>query len=223
MPWLFGSSKKHKSKPKRSSRRSARSVEYEDEPTYSSYPPQYSTGYHSSYQYEPGLRFLAPESPPALTAPAPSSRPYLTSLPPELKYNIMENLDPVSSACLGLSSKTMYPYHRKSHRKVGLFESSREHPLPLCFSMRVPSHLVLDWESEKFVTRERLAELESKRRKESRDYWDAKKRTYEDYEGRRGHDRGHGRHERGHERGHERHHERAYDRDYDSRSYSRRR
>ncbi|PMD28230.1 hypothetical protein NA56DRAFT_5421 [Hyaloscypha hepaticicola] len=204
MGW-FGSSKKHKSKSKRSSRRSARPVEYENEPTYSSYPTQYSTSYHSSHQYEP----------------APSTRPYLTSLPAELKYNIMENLDPVSGACLGLSSKTFYPYHRKSHRRVGLFESSRDHPLPLCFSMRVPSDLVLDWESEKFVTRERLAELESKRRKESRDYWDAKKRTYEDYEGRRGYERAHERsHGRSHGRSHE--HERGYDRGYDSRSYSRR-
>jgi hypothetical protein len=87
--------------------------------------------------------------------------------------------------------------------------------------MRVPSDLVLDWESEKFVTRERLAELESKRRRESRDYWDAKKRTYEDYEGRRGYERGHERsHGRSHGRSHE--HERGYDRGYDSRPYSRR-
>ncbi|KAN0103142.1 hypothetical protein V8E51_011455 [Hyaloscypha variabilis] len=202
MPWFgsFGSSKKHKSKPKRSSRRSHRPVEYDDQPTYSSYPtPQYSTGYRS-HHYEP----------------APSSRPYLTSLPAELKYNIVENLDPVSSACLGLSSKTWYPYHKKSHRKVGLFESSRDHPLPLCFSMRVPANLVLDWESEKFVTRERLAELESKRRKESRAYWDAKKRTYEEYDGRRGY-------ERGYERSHEPRYERGYDRGHESKSHSRRR
>jgi hypothetical protein len=97
---------------------------------------------------------------------------YLTNLPPELHLSIFDNLDPVSSACLGLTSKKFYPMHRSAHRKVGLYQGA-EQPLHVLLKDWTPSDLVLDWESERLVSRERFDVLEEVRRRERerRAYW----------------------------------------------------
>ncbi|RFU25442.1 hypothetical protein B7463_g10896, partial [Scytalidium lignicola] len=125
-------------------------------------------------------------------------RSHLNDLPPELKLNIIETLDPVSSACLGLSSRKLYPLHRSVHKKVGLYEQSQESKVPLAFKLRdwMPNDYVLDWQGERFVRKERLAELEEKRRRERERYWDERKRLWvwddeEDEGGRRHRSRRH--------------------------------
>ncbi|KAH8817057.1 hypothetical protein F5884DRAFT_778338 [Xylogone sp. PMI_703] len=127
--------------------------------------------------------------------PESSRRSHLNELPPELKLNIFDNLDPVSSTCLGLSSKKLYPLHRSVHKNVGLYEQSQESRVPLAFKLRdwMPDDYVLDWQSEKFVSRERLAELEEKRRRERERYWDERKRlwVWDDEEGDEGKRRRH--------------------------------
>jgi hypothetical protein len=74
--------------------------------------------------------------------------------------NIMSNLDPVSSACYGLSSRNIYPLHRSRHGRVGLYEQSVDRGLPLAFKLRewVGDGVRLDWETERFVKRERRRE-----------------------------------------------------------------
>jgi hypothetical protein len=116
------------------------------------------------------------------------NKQYLTTLPPELQLSIFESLDPVSSTCLGLTSRKLYPMHRAAHKNVGLYDTApgytshsrhrgREEErggLPLCMLLKnwVPENLVLDWESEKLVSRERHAVLEEVRRREVRPYWE---------------------------------------------------
>ena len=63
--------------------------------------------------------------------------------------------------------------HRSAHRKnVGLYQGAEQ---PLCVLLKdwAPPDLVLDWESEKLVSRERYALLEEVRRRERerRAYW----------------------------------------------------
>ena len=62
--------------------------------------------------------------------------------------------------------------HRSAHRKVGLYEGAEQ---PLCVLLKdwAPSDLVLDWESEKLISRERYEILEEARRRERerRAYW----------------------------------------------------
>lgn len=101
-----------------------------------------------------------------------SSRPYITDLPPEIQLSIFDHLDPVASTCLGLSSKKLYPVHRSKHKKVGLFEGTRDQHIPLCFHLKnwAPQDLMLDWETEKLVSRERYGSLQKEREKK---YWDA--------------------------------------------------
>lgn len=74
----------------------------------------------------------------------------------------------------------MYPLHRSVHPKVGLYEQTRDSRVPLAFKLRdwMPDDYVLDWQSEKFVSRQRLAELEAKRKKEREKYWDDRKRLW---------------------------------------------
>jgi hypothetical protein len=101
-----------------------------------------------------------------------SSRPYITDLPAEIQFSIFDHLDPVASTCLGLSSKKLYPVHRSKHKKVSLFEGSRDKDIPLCLHLKnwAPQDLMLDWETEKLVSRERYAALQREREKK---YWDA--------------------------------------------------
>jgi hypothetical protein len=117
-----------------------------------------------------------------------------------LKLNIIEVLDPVSSACLGLSSRKMYPLHRSVHKKVGLYEPSYDSRVPLAYKLKewVPKDYALDWQSEKFVKRDRLATLEAERKREREKYWDERRRLWVwdvDYED-RDRDRGERRHRR---------------------------
>jgi hypothetical protein len=81
-------------------------------------------------------------------------------------------LDPVASTCLGLSSKKLYPVHRSKHKKVSLFEGTRDQHVPLCWHLKnwAPPDLMLDWESEKLVSRDRYGTLQKER---ERKYWDA--------------------------------------------------
>ena len=82
------------------------------------------------------------------------NRPHVTNLPPEIQLSIFDHLDPVTSTCLGLSSKKLYPLHRSTHKKVGLYETSSDHhSLPLAIYLKnwAPSDLVLDWESANWL------------------------------------------------------------------------
>ena len=108
-----------------------------------------------------------------LTDAPPKS--YLAALPPELKTMIFTQLDPVNSTCLVLTSRSMYPHHRHAHRKVGLYDVADE-GLPLAWRLKgwLPEDLVLDWRSERLVSRERYAAMEAERagRKREEEYWD---------------------------------------------------
>jgi hypothetical protein len=99
-------------------------------------------------------------------------RTYFSTLPPEIHLSIFDNLDPASSACLGLTNKRFYPMHRSAHPRVGLYEGT-EQPLWVSLKDWTPPDLVLDWESERLVSRERYAVLEEVRRRERerRAYW----------------------------------------------------
>lgn len=130
-----------------------------------------------------GRSYYNPPEPPRQTR----HRSRLNELPNELKLNIMETLDPASSACLGLSSRNLYPLHRSVHNKVGLYEQSQGSKVPLAFKLRdwVPKDYALDWQSEKFVKRDRLAALEAERKRERDRYWDERRRLWvwdDDYE-----------------------------------------
>ncbi|KAG9236682.1 hypothetical protein BJ875DRAFT_213151 [Amylocarpus encephaloides] len=52
----------------------------------------------------------------------------LNSLPPELRHQIHSSLDPVSSTCLGLSSRHYYPIHRSKYPKTSLFAMADTDP-----------------------------------------------------------------------------------------------
>ena len=55
--------------------------------------------------------------------------------------------------------------HRSAHRKVGLYQG-HEQPLHVLLKDWAPKDLVLDWESERLVSRERFEVLEEVRRRE---------------------------------------------------------
>jgi hypothetical protein len=97
---------------------------------------------------------------------------YLTTLPPELQLSIFDSLDPVSSTCLGLTSRKLYPLHRARHKKVGLYEGSYDHGHPLCILLKdwAPDDLMLDWESERLVSRDRYRAIQAEREREGRRY-----------------------------------------------------
>lgn len=103
-----------------------------------------------------------------------SRRPYLTTLPPEVQLSIFETLDPVSSTCLGLTNRKFYPMHRARHKKVGLYEGSYNHGLPLCMLLKdwAPEDLMLDWESERLVSREKYRALQAARERQGLRYWE---------------------------------------------------
>ena len=56
--------------------------------------------------------------------PISPSKPRLDTLPLELHFKIMSNLDPCNSACLGLTCKRLYAAHSYIHPKTSLFEST---------------------------------------------------------------------------------------------------
>jgi len=118
--------------------------------------------YHDAEKSRYGTRYAPPKS-------------YLAALPPELKNMIFTQLDPVNSTCLGVTSRSMYPHHRHAHRKVGLYDVADE-GLPLAWRLKgwLPEDLVLDWRSERLVSRERYAAMEAERagRKRQEEYWD---------------------------------------------------
>lgn len=101
-------------------------------------------------------------------------------MPPEVHHNIFSNLDPHTSTNAGLASRKLYPTHRSRHRKVSLFETSPEYPLPMVFSLKreLPQRMVLDWESERLMERDRLRDKEERRREKDRIYWERKERHY---------------------------------------------
>ncbi|KAH8602913.1 hypothetical protein B0O99DRAFT_604653 [Bisporella sp. PMI_857] len=102
-----------------------------------------------------------------------NDKPYLSNLPPEIQLSIFDTLDPVSSTCLGLTSKKFYPLHRSAHKNVGLYDQSSEKGLPLCYLLKdwAPNDMVLDWRSEKLVSRDRYGDLgrESVRKERDKD------------------------------------------------------
>jgi len=104
-----------------------------------------------------------------------SHRPYLTNLPPELQLSIFETLDPVSSTCLGLTNRKFYPMHRAHHKKVGLYEGSYDHGRPLAMLLKdwAPEDLMLDWESERLVSREKYQALQAARERDGLRYREA--------------------------------------------------
>lgn len=141
------------------------------------------------------LWYHTPRSRSYYTPPEPSRqsrhshRSRLTDLPNELKLNIFETLDRASSACLGLSSRKLYPLHRSVHKNVGLYEQSPDSQVPLAFRLKdwMPKDYALDWQSEKFVKRDRLAGLEAERKRERDKYWDERRRLWawdDDYDDR---------------------------------------
>jgi hypothetical protein len=62
--------------------------------------------------------------------------------------------------------------HRSAHRKVGLYDGA-EQPLFTLLKEWTPPDLVLDWESQRLVSKERYDVLEEVRRRERerRAYW----------------------------------------------------
>jgi hypothetical protein len=161
---MFWSNKRHKL---RRSKRPTRPLRYqyqEREPSHHSRYYDHGSPFHHLSEPSPCPSFLneSEKHPNELTDHPP---PRLTTLPPELHLSIFDNLDPVSSACLGLTTKKFYPLHRSAHRKVGLYQGA-EQPLHELLKNWKPKDLVLDWESEKLVSRERLEILEEVRRRE---------------------------------------------------------
>jgi len=100
-------------------------------------------------------RYKVRQSDPALNCPPQLSatKTYLTSIPPEIQISIFQNLDSVASTCLGLSSKVLYPFHRRAHPNVGLFETSEYTRKPLCMLLKdwAPQNLNLDWENGEYI------------------------------------------------------------------------
>lgn len=74
----------------------------------------------------------------------------------------------------------MYPLHRSVHKKVGLYEPSYDSRVPLAYKLKewVPRDYALDWQSEKFVKRDRLEKLEAERKRERDRYWDERRRLW---------------------------------------------
>lgn len=158
--------------------RSSRAVEYE--PHHSSYAP---TSYRSRYRGRKRTHFFHhnssnnPIDPPYPTHyPDATYRTNITNLPNDIKLSVFDHLDPVSSACLGLSSRHLYPSHRYLQRNVGLYEQA-DGNVPLCFQLRdwAPEDLMLDPRSGKYVSRERY-ERGDGRFARKRHFWDGKLR-----------------------------------------------
>ncbi|CAL3965623.1 hypothetical protein PZA11_002527 [Diplocarpon coronariae] len=97
----------------------------------------------------------------------------ITTVPDDVKLSIFDRLDPADSACLGLSSRHLYPSHRRLHRGVGLYEQGRG-ATPLVFRLAdwAPASLMLDPRSGKYVARER----HEKHGGRQKDYWDGRLR-----------------------------------------------
>jgi hypothetical protein len=101
----------------------------------------------------------------------------ISSLPPELKHLIVSDLDPVTSACLGLASKDYYPIHRSHHKKrISLFDQA-EGRVPLALYLRdwAPKDMILDPRSGRLVRREREPDGERAR-------WERRLRRSKRYE-----------------------------------------
>ncbi|RDW88493.1 hypothetical protein BP6252_00525 [Coleophoma cylindrospora] len=119
------------------------------------YQAPYSTKYQSDTRTSAKLRSYECYT-------EPPRKAHIKELPPEIQLSIFDNLDPASSACLGLASKQLYPMHRSRHKSVSLFEGKYQ---PLCMLLQdwAPSGLYLDWESEKMVSGEQYNMLEAAR------------------------------------------------------------
>lgn len=70
----------------------------------------------------------------------------LTTLLPELQLEIFDRLDPVSSTCLGLTSKHFYVIHRRKHQSVKLDATST--PVTQSTEVDVDAELDIDGELE---------------------------------------------------------------------------
>ncbi|KAG9243384.1 hypothetical protein BJ878DRAFT_119842 [Calycina marina] len=90
-----------------------------------------------------------------------SRKHHLTSLPPEIQLEIFDTLDPVSSTCLGLTSKQFYPIHRSTHQHVPLYQQTTSHGMSLCCLLKdwAPNDMILDARSGKLVSSERYRDL----------------------------------------------------------------
>ena len=58
--------------------------------------------------------------------------------------------------------------HRAHHKKVGLYEGSYEHGRPLAMLLKdwAPGDLMLDWESERLVSKEKYRALQAARERQ---------------------------------------------------------
>lgn len=160
-------------------------------PSYSYYYPQGMPPFVRNLKKGDNLIDNKPDPTPPLPhkhkhrhKPKPKSA-YITNLPPELKHSLHSHLDPVSSACLGLSSRHFYPIHYSQHPHVSLMEtgsvpppssttghrSRTRHPLPLAMLLRKDrdkygqtqwcppaEDYELDWKGDRFVRKRREGE-----------------------------------------------------------------
>lgn len=145
--------------------RSSRPDEYEHR--HSSYAPSsYRSRYrgkqpYSNNPYDPNNN----TDPPYPTHyPDTTYRTNITTLPNDIKLSVFDHLDPVSSACLGLSSRHLYPSHRYLHKNVSLYEQA-DGNTPLVFQLKdwAPDNLMLDPRSGKYVSRERYERGDGRR------------------------------------------------------------
>ncbi|PVH81613.1 hypothetical protein DL98DRAFT_587228 [Cadophora sp. DSE1049] len=132
------------------------------------------------YEYAPSSYRNRYRDPPYPTHyPDTSYRTNITTLPNDIKLSVFDHLDPVSSACLGLSSRHLYPSHRYMHKNVSLYEQA-DGNVPLCFQLRdwAPEDLMLDPRSGKYISRERYERHERRegRSERKRHFWDGRLR-----------------------------------------------
>jgi hypothetical protein len=157
---LKSSVKRHRLNPPRNHHRSQHQQSYQPQPapsrsTYSHTPQSYPN--YSAHCKTPRAKHYIPHpKKPHLTSHFIDSRnAYLSNMPPEIHLSIFDTLDPVSSTCLGLTSRKFYPMHRSAHRheKVSLYDQASDNGLPLCLLLKdwAPKDMVLDWEKEKLV------------------------------------------------------------------------
>lgn len=96
---------------------------------------------------------------------------------------IVSDLDPVTSACLGLASKDYYPIHRSHHRRrISLYDQAAGRlPLAMYLKEWAPKDLSLNPKSGRFGRRERTGEREYDGERE-KERWERRLRRSKRYE-----------------------------------------
>jgi len=140
-----------------------KSHHYEPAPSRPSYydapysTPHYSSRHSRSSHHRAPLTSHPPIHPVANAHR--ERRPTLSTLPPEIHLSLFDTLDPISSACLGLSSTQFYPMHRAANPRTKLYDTHSS-GMPLCYLLKdwAPKDMVLDWGSEKLRKKEKEKE-----------------------------------------------------------------